>query len=155
MKSFLSIILLLLVYVGHAQGVDVPVGKTEYKELQTFEWYELGYENYRPKKRVVNDLGNDLNQFQVLIFGGTWCPDTQKLLPHFYKVLHDAGYPLDDVSLYLLDFDKSSPEGEEENYAIKYIPTLVLMKDGEEVGRIVERVKKSVEVDLREIIRDK
>ena len=53
-----------------------------------------------------------------------------------------------------LDRDKISPNGEQEGKDIRYVPTLIVSKDNQEIGRIVESPSSetaTLESDLFEI----
>ena len=47
--------------------------------------------------------------------------------------------------------DKDTPEGLEEGMDIQYVPTIILFKNGEELGRIVESPVETLEKDLLKI----
>lgn len=97
-------------------------------------------------------LKKDLSKYKIICFLGTWCEDSQEQLPVLYKVLHEAGYPLQSVQLYAVDRDKKTMHGENESYKIELVPTIILLKDDKEIGRIVESPKGSIEKDLAAII---
>ena len=54
--------------------------------------------------------------------------------------------------MYGVDRAKTTRNGDEKKYGITLVPTIILFKDGKEVGRITETVKKSIEEDLATII---
>lgn len=117
------------------------------------DWYQQGYEAYSPNKKMSKKLSKDLQEYDIVIFAGTWCPDTRNLLPKFAKVLDQTGIEQDNIQLYLVNRSKSTPGGETDTYEIKSVPTFIFIKDGKEVGRIVEKVNKSVEADIYYIIK--
>lgn len=47
-----------------------------------------------------------------------------------------------------LDFMKNDDFGFGKKYKVRHVPTILVLKDGEEVGRIVEKAKKSYEADI-------
>jgi hypothetical protein len=53
----------------------------------------------------------------------------------------------------MLDEQKQSPDGLEKKYKVSNVPTFIVLKDGEEKGRVVESVKVSLEKDLYELMR--
>ena len=91
----------------------------------------------------------------LLVFAGTWCSDTQNLLPKFYKSLDDAGIARERVKLYLLDEQKNSPEQLEKQYQVVSVPTFIVLQNGKELGRIVESVQQSIEADLAKQLQKK
>ena len=49
---------------------------------------------------------------------------------------------------------KTSPEGLEKKYHMKRVPTLIILSQGQEINRIVERPWRSLEEDLLAITQD-
>lgn len=70
------------------------------------------------------------------VWGGDWCTDCRGQLPDFGAALEAAGVPTDNVVHHELDQNKQGPGVEE--YGIEYIPTVVVERDGAEIGRFVE-----------------
>ena len=92
------------------------------------------------------------DRLTFLVFSGTWCDDSQILIPKFYRILDEAQFPEKAVTLYGVDREKKSLHGEAEKNLITKSPTIIVYKDGKEIGRIVELVKKSIEVDIKEML---
>lgn len=117
----------------------------------TCPWYADGYAEYIPSADAVTKLQNSITaENEIIVFGGTWCGDTQNLLPKFYKVM-DGIKPTPKTTLVLVDRDKKSGEGIEKQYKIERVPTFIVLKNGVEVGRVVESVENSIEADLAAI----
>jgi thiol-disulfide isomerase/thioredoxin len=132
----------------------IQTGKADPTQVQNdFKWFDNGYKNYRPDKAAINKLKATLPEYKIIIFAGTWCPDTQRILPAFYKAIDQAGYPRENTSLYLLDKKMRSAEKLEEKYQIYSVPTFILMKNNVETERIVENPKASIEADLAAILK--
>lgn len=109
-------------------------------------------DDYIPDAASLAVLKKDLAEYKIICFLGTWCEDSQEQLPVLYKVLSESGYPVQSVQLYAVDRDKKTLHGENETYKIELVPTIILLKDGKEAGRIVESSKASIEKDLVAII---
>ena len=109
-------------------------------------------ENYKPDESKIESLSEELNKYQLIVFLGTWCEDSHRLIPQLYRVLTDTGYPLEQMEIFALDRDKKGKNGVEKQYNITNVPTIILLQDGREKGRITETVKQNVESDLWEII---
>lgn len=124
-------------------------GATKEENLsENFPWFSQGYAAYNPDSSYIHELKKGLPQYTVLVFAGLWCKDTQLLLPKFYKVTDLSGLSRDKVELYLLDRKKKSPQRLEQKYDVTAVPVFIIMRDGVEVGRIVESVEESIEKDL-------
>jgi thiol-disulfide isomerase/thioredoxin len=132
--------------------VDV-YGKTNAAGMsEKYSWYNKNYKEYKPRKKHTKKLEEALLEYDFLVFAGPWCPDTQDLVPKFFKTLAVAGYPEEKVPVYLLDRSKESPEKFEADYGIMAVPTFVVLKDGKEVGRIIESANRSMEEDLLNLV---
>jgi hypothetical protein len=70
------------------------------------------------------------------------------------KIFSEMGIDMSNVLIVTLDRDKISPNGEQEGKDIRYVPTLIVNKDNQEIGRIVESPSSetaTLESDLFEI----
>lgn len=116
-------------------------------------WFPEGVAAYTPDTSKIKELTRLLPEFDLVVFMGTWCSDSQRLIPQFYKTLLETGYPLDQVVLYGLDMSKRSEDGVHDTHKIEWVPTIIVKQYGSEVGRITETVQESVEADLAVICR--
>lgn len=138
-------------------GSAVFKGQITFDDLlkgASFSWLEKGAADYTPDKEAVAYLQKELPNYEVVIFIGTWCDDSKMLVPKLYKTLQAANYPMRRYSMYGVDRAKTSKYVENKLYKIEFVPTIILFKKNNEVGRIVENVKKSIEQDLADIIRN-
>lgn len=122
------------------------------------QWYNAQFENYVVDATTLAFIQKDLNNYEILVFMGTWCGDSRREIPRFYKVLERMGYPMEKLTMVAVDNTredyKKSPTGEEKGYDIIKVPTFILLKDGKEVNRIVESPKVTLEKDLVAIVKD-
>lgn len=109
-------------------------------------------DDYTPDTASMDILKKYLPGYKIICFLGTWCEDSQEHLPVLYKVLSEAGYPVQSVQLYAMDRDKKTMHGENDIYKIELVPTIILLKDDKEAGRIVESPRESIEKDLAAIV---
>jgi thiol-disulfide isomerase/thioredoxin len=119
----------------------------------SFAWLKEGRDEYKPDVKSVAFLGAHLRDYSILIFLGTWCSDSQDLVPRLEKVLLATAYPESTVTMYGVDRAKKTKNGESQKYRINLVPTIILLKDNKETGRITETVHKSIERDLAAIIK--
>ena len=89
-----------------------------------------------------------IRDMDFVIMFGTWCHDSKREVPRMLRILDLAGVSLEQISLIGVDINKEEPKGREKIYNLKNTPTLIFLKNGEEVGRIIERPKISLEADL-------
>lgn len=138
------------------EGEVIYKGSVTFKDMDQVKAFNLEEQSrkYKASASAVKFLSDQLNQYDLVIFLGTWCEDSHRLIPQLYRVLEDSGYSLLQLNIYALDRDKKGPGGIEKEYNITNVPTIIVMqKDGKEKGRITETVNKSVEADLEAIIK--
>jgi hypothetical protein len=110
MKSFVCIILSCWFFTSCVAQKNNLTGNTLIKEVEdNFSWFASGYDNYSPDSSAISQLKDKLPEYTILVFAGTWCEDTQALLPLFYKSIDLAAFPREKAELYLLDKKKKSP----------------------------------------------
>lgn len=122
------------------------------------EWFTNNFDEYTPKQTTIETLKKELDTYTITAFMGTWCGDSKREVPRFYKVLEAANFPLDRLTMVAVSRDresyKQSPGGEEEGLNIHRVPTFIVYKNGEEVNRIVESPVFSLEEDLVQILQN-
>ncbi|MHB1921799.1 MAG: thioredoxin family protein [Chitinophagaceae bacterium] len=117
-----------------------------------FQWFFNGVNDYHPDPSMVRYIAANKDHFQVVVLGGTWCPDTQKLLPEFYRVMIGAGYPLNKIMVIGVDHHLKAIGNETRPYHLVQTPTFIFYRNGKELGRIVDHVHKSMEADMVAIL---
>ncbi len=103
-----------------------------------FSWFKKNYNLGRPDASAVAAFKQHANNFHILIFGGTWCSDTQNLLPQFYRLTDAAGYADSSITLIGVDNEKTTLDNLNKTFHLINVPTFIVLKDGKEVGRVVE-----------------
>ena len=120
------------------------------------DWFVKNYEAYQTKSEIINK--EDLSEYTIKAFIGTWCGDSKKEIPRFYKILEASDFNLDRFTLVALsrerDAYKQSSGGEEEGLNIHRVPTFIFYKDGKEINRIVESPVTSLEEDIQNILQE-
>jgi len=134
-------------------GEKMLVGKITEEELnKEFPIFWVNAEQYTPDEAAVARIKALTDKMDLVLFLGTWCPDSHKEAPKLIKIYNLAGNPNLSLTIYGVDRTKKDLEGIAEKYAIVRVPTTVVLRDGRELGRIVEYPKKSVEHDLLDIV---
>ena len=144
-------------YIDTKEKVQL-IGKCERKALQEApfkEWYDKNYNGYEVDKTTLRKCKNKLKNVQIEIFMATWCGDSKREVPRFYKVLDELGIKESQITLINVfgsdSLYKQSSTHEEVGKLIHRVPTFILYKKGEEIGRIVETPVTSFEMDLAQI----
>lgn len=126
---------------------------TDLEQEKTFDWLQHGAQSYKPDAVSIEFLRENLSQYRLITFMGTWCDDSHILIPQLYKVLSDARFPMGELTMYGVDRTKTTTDGAHTQYGVSFVPTVIVLHNGKEVGRITESARKSVETDLANIIR--
>ena len=137
-------------------GKPMLLGTITIEELQQEpfdEWYQMESDGYEVDTELTNAI-SDPGQYTYEVFLGTWCGDSRREVPRMEKIFSEMGIDMSNVLIVTLDRDKISPNGEQEGKDIRYVPTLIVSKDNQEIGRIVESPSSetaTLESDLFEI----
>jgi len=110
----------------------------------SFTWYNSGVESYKPHAKLLAALENPDSTLHFLVFGGTWCDDTQFILPRFLKALQTAHFPDSAITILGVDRNKKTIGDVSGAFQITHVPTIIVMKNGIEAGRVVEYGKTGV-----------
>lgn len=116
-------------------------------------WYEANYEEYSPEAEVVEKLKPLSGDLEIRMFMGTWCEDSQREVPAFFKLLDALDFPKDKVTLITMDREKTTPGNLEDGLEVSNVPTIMFIRDGKELNRIVEYPIESLEKDMLSILR--
>ncbi len=135
-------------------GALVYKGKFTLNNIYTepeFDWMRKGVLVYQPNSTVIGDVKRNTANYKMIVFMGTWCDDSQNMIPKLYKVLQQADIPLENIEIYGVDRAKTTGLSIEKTYNVTLVPTIILFDNDKEIGRITESVQLSVEWDLANI----
>lgn len=119
----------------------------------SFTWYAENLKGYTPNAKTIEGLKLQADSIELLTFMGTWCEDSHFIIPKFYSLLGAAGFPPERVTLIGVDRQKKTISHLAEALNIKNVPTIIVMKNGKELGRVVEYGKYGLfDKELGEII---
>lgn len=148
---FLSCILFTVVCSGQAQYEILKdekhpeqhilcgiINKYLVQNDASYNWYNGSFNAYKPDTAIVSALERAKNKVQYIIFGGTWCEDTQFILPKFFKLQEMSGVPDNAITFFGVNRAKKSLPNIADAFKIINVPTIIVMKDGKEAGRVVE-----------------
>lgn len=115
-------------------------------------WFNSRYSEYDTNKEVIEKLKPIINDFTIKGFMGTWCGDSKRETPRFYKILEQTGFDLNYFELVTVGRNKKTPDNLQEGYHIIRVPTFIFYKEGKEVGRYVEYPRENLEKDILKIL---
>ena len=103
------------------------------------KWYNESRRIYpHPDTAAVNAFVKNKDKISFIIFGGTWCEDTQFVLPKFFEIQEASGFPQNRITLFAVDRNKKTIGNIAQAMNITNVPTIIVMKNGKELGRVVE-----------------
>ncbi len=171
MKKTLIIILALIVVQIQAQSInqklidpdldrEILLGEVNEEGLKDaifVEDWQDRYDIYLPDRVVTRKLKKIFRKnkdIHIKVFLATWCGDSQQHLPDFVKLTHKT--KLGNTQYYALNRQKEMDDLDVINlssFRIERVPTFIIYKKDEEIGRIIEAPSVSLEKDIYEICR--
>ena len=143
-------------FTKDAQGNLVGVvQKSAFQQAPYSTWFTENYDTYKPDGEVVQAIKPLLKDIKIKAFMGTWCGDSRRETPHFYKILEAAGFNLKNLTMVCVDRSRTSPSNEQEGMNIERVPTFIFYKDGKEINRFVEFPRETLEKDILKILQEK
>lgn len=146
-------------FVSAAYAQSILVGRIVRADMQKtpyVEWFDRQYSGYQPASAVVDKLKAPLATVSVEAYFGTWCGDSRRQIPRLLRLLDALGF--DEARLTMTGLSdrsmefKKAPGNPEAKRLIHRTPTIVVLRDGAEIGRIVETPETSLEADLLAIV---
>jgi thiol-disulfide isomerase/thioredoxin len=104
----------------------------------SYNWYKSSAVMYKPDTAILSAFERAKDKVQFVIFGGTWCEDTQFVLPKFFKLQEMSGVTDKTITFFGVNRAKKSLANIADAFDIINVPTIIVMKDGKEAGRVVE-----------------
>ncbi len=90
-----------------------------------------------------------LSGTEVTVYFGTWCSDSGRELSRLWRALDEVGVLNPAEIRYIgVDREMAEPVAYVTGQDLKLVPTFVVSRGGEEVGRIVESSPNGIERDL-------
>ncbi|WP_157962753.1 YbbN family protein [Chitinophaga deserti] len=145
-------LLLSTVTMGQSQPLK---GKFEMKQLindSSYAWFYTGVNRYNANSTMVNYIKTNKDKIQLVALVNTTDEASRKLLPEFYKVMILASVPEESIHMYGTDNSGNTGNEKADGYKVKKYPTILVMRDGKEEGRISGAAKATIEDDLAQIL---
>ncbi len=160
MKKFILVIAIICIYESIvAQTNKKLLGACNRDSLLQSpwkEWFEPNYAAYNADNELITKLKKSLTkEYSFEIFFGTWCGDSKREVPRFYKIADLIGVPEQKIKLIGVDSGdayKQGPNDETKGRSIYRVATFIILKNNIEVGRLIEHPVTSLEEDLYKII---
>ncbi|HZJ37314.1 MAG TPA: thioredoxin family protein, partial [Gillisia sp.] len=97
---------------------------------------------------------NNISDYEIIVFMGTWCGDSKREVPKLLKILDEAGYDLSNLTMVGVSRNKTTPEKLEEGWDLNRVSSIIFIKDGKEINRFVEYPRETIEDDIAKIVSD-
>ena len=153
-KLLISLILILISFTSNAQKMYEILSDSAHDNTKmlrgiitkedidndpAFGWYAESQRIYpHPDSAAVAAFKENKDKIYFIIFGGTWCEDTHFILPKFFKIQEVSGFPESRITVFAVDRHKHAIGDLAQAMNITATPTIIVMKDGKELGRLVE-----------------
>lgn len=116
-------------------------------------WFNSEYKMYLPDSVTVREIEYNLNDVKTTIIMGTWCSDSREQVPHFLKVMDEAGYAENDITMICVNHDKKDSSGSVDSLNVELVPTFIFYRGGKEIGRIIETPQQTMEEDIYTVLK--
>ncbi|WP_397445189.1 thioredoxin family protein [Polaribacter sp. R77954] len=134
---------------GYLIGI---ANKASFNDVKFKPWFDSRYAAYKTDTEVIEKLKPIINDYTIKGFMGTWCGDSKRGVPRFYKILEQTNFDQDYFELVTVGRNKKTPDNLQEGFDLLRVPTFIFFKDGKEVGRFVERPRETMEKDILKIV---
>jgi hypothetical protein len=116
-------------------------------------WHD-NYVDYEPDSSIINALSAPHPDLKIEIFLGTWCSDSRREVPRFFKTVDESKFVQNNqIKLWAVDRSKSLESGLTDERGIVSVSTFIIYKKDTEIGRIIEQPEnENIETDLLSII---
>ena len=137
-------------------GGTMLLGKINRKGLTTEPysvWFKENQTAHILDTITLDSIKPLLDKVKIKVFMGTWCEDSQREVPALYNILDAADFNYDSFEIVAVTHDKETPNELEKGYNIEYVPTIIFIKDGDTLNRIVEYAHGTLEQDMLTILK--
>ncbi len=115
-------------------------------------WFDENYKNYDLDELTAKKIKPLIKNFEITVFMGTWCEESQKDIPGFFKLYDYIEADNDKIQLIGMSEQKTTPQNYEKGLEIFNVPTYIFKKNGKEINRIVEFPVETLEKDIFKIL---
>lgn len=138
-------------YFDDKSGKECLIGtcdRTAFADTNYSAWYDSEYDEYIVDLDTIKLVEEQLNNCKIKVVMGTWCSDSRREIPRLFKILDSINYPFSNLTIIAVNREKVGMENEVEGLNIKLVPTIIIYKNNNEIGRIIETPVQSLEKDL-------
>ena len=148
-KAIIFLIVLLTFHCFSSVINKYPVGDITKKSL--LEQYDEFAQKYN-KFSFEHSAYIETEDITVKVLFGTWCHDSKREVPKMLKIFEAYGIEDKRISLVAVNPEKNEPITTINKSNLEFTPTFIFFRNGEEIGRIVEKPNQSLLEDFKLII---
>lgn len=153
MKQVLSLIaFLLIISAPHimAQTGECTTTEKGIMNGENGEIFQTELMNYKVNEAIL--AKTDFKGVSLKVVLGNWCEDSQREVPRLMKML--GSFPMSSVPVtyYLVNREKYCADPEVQKLEVKFVPAIIIYRDGKELGRIIETPEGSLEANVVKIV---
>lgn len=116
------------------------------------EYFKNEYSTYQADE-ILKQVNPALwSQLKVVIVLGTWCDDSRREVPRFFKALDINNIKPSEMEIICVDRKKKA-DGLTQNLGVTYVPVFIFYLNGVEIGRIVESPMETLEKDMFNLLK--
>jgi hypothetical protein len=140
----------------HANDESYFVGEIIQEDILTnfsnFAQHSNDIDYSKSDLSILKNLDADI---QIKVFFGQWCHDSVREVPRVINLLGQVNNPNIKPWFYALDTSKSDPLLLAEKHNVLKTPTIIVYKDGVELGRILEVPEQDWATDISALFKTK
>ncbi|PCH91400.1 MAG: hypothetical protein COB85_09110 [Bacteroidetes bacterium] len=133
------------------EQVNILVGNMDKSSISDSSWYLENYSIDYPSTEKVKMIEKYSNSASVEVYFGSWCSDSYTWVPAFLKIAENTSLGK-ELSIIGLPKDLAKREAYATGKNILKVPTFVFMRNGVEIGRIIESPIENLSDDIIKIL---
>ena len=167
-RILLSVLVIFVFSIANSQSQlivypdSAHAGQKVYKGIITkddllkdtsFKWFAANQKWYNPQTAAVEAMKAKKDSVELLVYMGTWCEDSHVIVPQLYKLADMTGFDTKKITLIGTDRYKKTLSHLSEALNVLNVPTIIVLKKGKEMGRVIEYGKYGLfDKELAEIL---
>jgi len=157
--AVLGIIIITTMSIINSNKAHV-IGKVTWEQWVEFSGWKIdvnlkGGDSYDFDKNIVKELNEILahdKSYSFVLFSGSWCGDSRIEMPNIIDLINHLELNDSQFEIIGVSRDKTEPRQYIQKYGMEYVPTLIILHNSKEIGRLIESTEKTWEEDILDII---